>query len=90
MAKVTIDDIKECKWKEKEEKSSKKAAKTFIVVEWTIPRSIEKQTRATFIQAWSLITIRDVGDQFHKISQQRYELAHMGINVSTLAPLPKL
>jgi hypothetical protein len=36
-----------------------------IIVEWATQKSIEKQTRATFIQAWSPIAIKDVGDQFH-------------------------
>jgi len=57
MAKV--DEIRECKQKKKK---SKRAAETLIVVERAIQRSIEKRARATFIQAWPPITIRDVGN----------------------------
>jgi hypothetical protein len=51
--------------KKKEEKWSKKAIKTLTIVEWATQKLIEKQTRATFIQVWSPIAIKDVGDQFH-------------------------
>jgi len=43
-------------------KKSKRAAETLIVVERAIQRSIEKQVRATFIQAWPPVAIRDVGN----------------------------
>jgi hypothetical protein len=48
--------------KKREEKWTKKAIKTLTITKWATQRSIEKQTRATFIQAWSLIAIKDVGD----------------------------
>jgi len=55
MAKATINDIRKCKWKEKEEKKSRKAIETFTLIEWTIRRSIEKQTRGIFVQVWWLV-----------------------------------
>jgi hypothetical protein len=42
MAKVATNEIKECKQKEKEEKRSKRIAKTFTIVEHTTQRSIKK------------------------------------------------
>jgi len=41
----------------KEEKWTKKAVKTLTIIKWATQRSIEKRTRATFIQAWPLIAI---------------------------------
>jgi hypothetical protein len=58
MAKAIIYKIKEWKWKEKEERRSKKAIETLTIIEYATRRSIEKWTRAMFMQAWSLLTTR--------------------------------
>jgi len=42
MAKVVGNEIKECKQKEKEERRSKRVAKTLIIVEHATQRSIKK------------------------------------------------
>ncbi len=53
MVKVATNEIKECKQKEKEEKKSKRVAKTFIIVEGATQRSIKKWTKVlVFMQAW--------------------------------------
>jgi hypothetical protein len=58
MAKAIIDKIKEWKWKEKEERKSKSTIETLTIIECAIQRSIEKQTRAMFMQACSPIASR--------------------------------
>ncbi len=42
MAKVVGNEMKECKQKEKEERRSKRVAKTLIIVEHATQRSIKK------------------------------------------------
>jgi hypothetical protein len=93
MAKAIVDDTRECKWKEKEEKWFERAIKTLIIVERTIQRSIEKWTRATFIQDWSPIAIRDVGDQFHNNFATRLQASpyqYRGVNLGATTQTQKV
>jgi hypothetical protein len=71
----------------------KKTAKTFIIAKWATQRSIEKWTRATFIQAWSPIAIRDVGDQFHNnftIGLQINPYGYKGVNLGTITQIQRV
>jgi hypothetical protein len=79
--------------KENEEKQSKKAVKTLIIIEWATQRSIEKRIRATFIQAWSPIAIRDVGDQFQNnftIGLQISPYGYRGVNLGAITQIQRV
>jgi hypothetical protein len=80
MVKAIINEIKEWKWKEKEERRSKRVIEALTIIECATQRSTEKRTKAMFMWAWSPIASRDVWDQ-------GCELAHWGMKVSTLVPL---
>jgi len=62
MANVIAYEIINCKWKEKKERRLKRVIKTLIIVEHATPRSTEKWKKVMFMQTWSPIAIRDVGD----------------------------
>jgi len=49
MAKVITYEIKECTWKEKEERKFIKANETLTIVKCATQRSIEKLTKAVFM-----------------------------------------
>jgi hypothetical protein len=78
MAKSTTNAIKECKWKEKKERRSKKEVETLTIAKHATQKSIEKQARAIFMQAWSLIAIKDTRDQFHNNFVVRLWVSSLG------------
>jgi hypothetical protein len=45
-----------------------------IVAEHEVERELTKQQQATFIVAWSSITIKEVEDKFHAISKKECKL----------------
>jgi hypothetical protein len=44
---------------------SKNENKSGIATSWIVQRVIEKWVRSYFVVAWTLTTIREVGDKFH-------------------------
>jgi hypothetical protein len=66
MEKVVAKEIREGKWKEKEEKRAKWATKLGFVVDWVVQKCAKKCVRTKFIAILTSTVVVEVGDGFHQ------------------------
>jgi hypothetical protein len=65
LEKAIVEEIKEGKRKEKEEKQVKRATKLGLIVNRTARKCAKKHVRTKFIIAWTIIVVTKMGDCFH-------------------------
>jgi hypothetical protein len=65
MDTIVVEEIKENRWKEKEEKRLNRITDVGFVVGQTIQKVVEKWARAQFAIAWIPTIMKEVGNKFH-------------------------
>jgi hypothetical protein len=66
MEKVVAKEIKEGKWKEKEEKQTKWATKLGFVANWVVRKCVKKCVWTQFITILTPIVVVEVCNYFHQ------------------------
>jgi hemerythrin len=63
--KVVVKEIKERRWKEKEDQKLAKVTDLKIATNWMAQRIVEKCMKTQFVTTWTLAIAREVGDKSH-------------------------
>jgi len=66
MDKAIVKEIKEGRWKEKEDQKLTKVIDVRIAKNWIAQKVVEKCMKTQFVATWILAIIREVGDKFHQ------------------------
>jgi len=65
MDKVVVKEIKERRWKEKEDQKLAKVTDLRIATNWMAQRIVEKCMKTQFVTTWTLAIAREVCDKSH-------------------------
>jgi hypothetical protein len=65
MDMVVVEEIKEDRWKEREEKRLNKVTDVGFVVGQATQKVVEKWTKAQFATTWIPTIVKEVGNKFH-------------------------
>lgn len=66
MDKIVVEEIKEGRQKEREDKWLKKKVDLKIATDWIVQKAIEKCVKTQFVVAWIPTIVKEVGDIFPK------------------------
>jgi len=66
MDKAIVNEIREGRWKEKEDQKLTKVIDLKIATNWIVQKVVEKCMKTQFATTWTLAIIREVGDKFHQ------------------------
>jgi len=66
MDKAIVNEIREGRWKEKEDQKLTKVIDLKIATNWIVKKVVEKCMKTQFATTWTLAIIREVGDKFHQ------------------------
>jgi Leu/Phe-tRNA-protein transferase len=66
MDKEIVKEIKEGRWKEKEDQKLTKITYLRIATNWIAQKVIEKCMKTQFATTWTLAIVREVHDKFHQ------------------------
>jgi hypothetical protein len=66
MDKVAVKEIKERRWKEKEDQKLTKVTDLKIATNWMAQRVVEKCMKTQFVTTWTLAIAREADDNFHQ------------------------
>jgi hypothetical protein len=82
--KEVIEEIKQQKWKGREDKRAQQVANSFTITKRIAQIFVNKWYKTYFIITWSIIAIKEVGDRFHNNfveSLKAHLLFYKGINI---------
>lgn len=78
-------EIKQQKWKEREDKKAKWVANSLNVTEKVVQKLAEKHAWTNFTSTWFVITLRKVGDKFQQnftMGLKVHPLLYKGVNLA--------